>query len=262
MILYFSSTGNSKLLAENLALFTNDTAYNLVDITTTHTEKILSHTPRLGFVFPTYGWDMPVIVSSFFKKIKDLHVNSNFIYVVVTCGDDVGFIDRKINKLFRNSNIKIDAFFSICMPNTYVCVPGFDVDNDKVRRKKLSAFKHCLADIVSNIKSQNHTTRLKRGLFPFTKTYILGLLFKKILLTDKYFHTTEDCISCKKCENVCPNHNILFKNNRPEWQKNCIGCLSCYHHCPTKAIRFGHQTDHKGQYLITAHLNELNPNDN
>ena len=137
MILYFSSTGNSKLLAENLALFTNDTAYNLVDITTTHTEKLLSHTPRLGFVFPTYGWDMPVIVSSFFKKIKDLHVNSNFIYVVVTCGDDVGFIDRKINKLFRNSNIKIDAFFSICMPNTYVCLPGFDVDNDKVRRKKL-----------------------------------------------------------------------------------------------------------------------------
>lgn len=258
MIFYFSSTGNSKLLAEKLAHSTNDTAKSIVDIPQTFTETILTKTPRLGFVFPTYGWDIPIIVSSFFKKIKKLPVNSTYIYVVVTCGDDVGFIDRKIKKLFRDSNFKIDAFFSICMPNTYVCLPGFDIDKDNVRRKKLSSFKHSLEDIVSNIKNQNHTTNLKRGLFPFTKTYILGFLFKKVLLTDKYFHTTNDCISCKRCLNVCPNHNILFKNNRPEWQRNCIGCLSCYHHCPTKAIRFGHQTDSKGQYLITAHLNELN----
>ena len=101
MILYFSSTGNSKLLAENLALFTNDTAYNLVDFTTTHTEKILRHTPRLGFVFPTYGWDMPVIVSSFFiyyllyrKRDSNPHEIAFETTLSANCMHSGNFVDR------------------------------------------------------------------------------------------------------------------------------------------------------------------------
>ncbi len=250
MIFYFSSTGNSKALAQELSRHLDDEVVSISPLRNYAGLKFDKH-ETIGFVFPVYAWNVPTIVEKFIAAMAGSNISGKYIYAAMTCGDDVGMIDKQLNRLFKQSAIKCNAFFSVCMPNTYVCLPGFDVDKDPVEQEKLNSLHAETQRIALHVKKRESVTILKRGVFPYTKTYLLGKLFKTLLLTDKYFHTTSDCISCNKCVEVCPNNNISIDKSKPAWNQNCIGCLSCYHHCPVRAIRFGKITEHKGQYCFT-----------
>jgi ferredoxin len=263
MIFYFSGTGNSawaaRSLADNLneklvsiaeALQKNDTLYNILQ------------EESVGFVFPTYGWDIPPIVRTFItclslqyqdKKGISRHKNmldSTYIYFVTTCGDDTGKLLKRVRQAFTLRNLHIDSAWTIVMPDSYVCLPGFDVDSDKLKESKLSAAPQRLQMIATHIKrKQRGVFDVHPGHFPYTKTYILGGLFRHYLMDDKPFHTKDSCTQCGICVDVCPTKNIIIGTEGPHWQNQCTMCLACYHHCPSHAIAYGKQTKHKGQYL-------------
>ena len=52
----------------------------------------------------------------------------------------------------------------------------------------------------------------------------------------------EKCISCGKCQIVCPTHVIetLGTGKRYIHKKDCLVCYSCQAVCPTEAIRYSH----------------------
>jgi flavodoxin len=64
MIYYFSGTGNSKWVAEQLASKTADIAVNMVGLSVV--PSIDDQT--LGIVFPIYVWGVPEPVLEFVKK--------------------------------------------------------------------------------------------------------------------------------------------------------------------------------------------------
>lgn len=170
----------------------------------------------------------------------------------MTCGDDMGYADKVLEAALGR---KFDAIFSVQMPNTYVCLPGFDVDSLEVRKAKYAKEEAAVKEIVACVTERKTIRRLKRGLFPFTKTYIIRPLFNRYLVTDKYFHVdTSRCISCGKCMKSCPVGNIIM-DEIPQWQSHCAGCLACYHACPHHAINFGKMTQKKGQYNLQLQLN-------
>ena len=86
------------------------------------------------------------------------------------------------------------------------------------------------------------------GAFPKVKTYVLGGLFRKFLMSPKPFHATDACVSCGLCEQRCPVHNINLVEGKPQWGADCTMCLACYHACPQHAIHYGNRTKNKGQY--------------
>ena len=160
------------------------------------------------------------------------------------------------------------------MPDSYVCLPGFDVDKPEERDRKLAQFRPRVREIAEQVERRAVVMDIHRGRFPWIKTNVLGWFFRKYLITDKPFRTTSDCISCGLCAKVCPMHNIELapacgessrssRGSRVQeimfnaqcsmfnvrWLGHCTGCLACYHHCPTRAIRFGRRTEKKGQYL-------------
>ena len=69
----------------------------------------------------------------------------------------------------------------------------------------------------------------------------MGAMSKK---TKKEIHTggepiyKEGCILCGRCEQVCPTHNVQYKNTRPYFDKTwCCGCSNCAIFCPVGAIK-------------------------
>ncbi|MBS6504078.1 MAG: 4Fe-4S binding protein [Clostridium sp.] len=60
-------------------------------------------------------------------------------------------------------------------------------------------------------------------------------MFYPILIHSKKFYATNACISCGKCENVCPLGNIQLENGKPNWGSNCTHCS------PKEAIEYGRQ---------------------
>ena len=68
MIYYFSGTGNSKAIAEEIADYIGTKAVDIigVDIDQIHLED----EEYVGFTFPIYAWAAPEVMLQFAQKIK------------------------------------------------------------------------------------------------------------------------------------------------------------------------------------------------
>ncbi len=246
MIYYFSGTGNSLYVARQLADALGERLSPM-------TFPPMTDNPVVGLVFPVYSWGIPNVVESFVSKMKHIlkgkesREQGSFLYAVMTCGDDMGYADKVLETALGR---KLDAAFSVQMPNTYVCLPGFDVDSKELCKEKLAKEGVAIKEIATCISDRKAVRRLKRGSFPRTKTYIIRPLFNRYLLTDKYFRVDAGkCVSCGRCRKMCPVGNIIV-DETPQWQSHCTGCLACYHACPYHAINFGNMTQKKGQYNL------------
>ena len=253
MIYYFSGTGNSRRVAQWMGKYLNDSIQPILSLK----KSSLSHDKRdyIGFVFPVYAWGLPVVVEKFLNKIPvTVFSPYSYIYFVLTCGDDIGRTDELIRNICKNKGITSPAIFSIRMRNTYVCLPGFDIDPILTENQKENDAKVKVKEIASRILLKDSTSNsdITPGDFPWIKSYILRPLFNRFLIKDKLFHVdTTRCIHCRICENICPLNNITMdKNKFPEWNGKCTHCLACFHSCPQHAINYGKYTRSKGQVKI------------
>ena len=239
MILYFSGTGNSKYVAEKLAELLNEELFN---IESSHRLPMMVDNESLGIIFPVYAWGLPKIVADY---LSNKNITNKFVWTVMTCGDDMGYADVILEKTIKRT---VNAAYSLQMPNTYVSLPGFDVDSQELACKKIKETEAQLPRIAESIRNKENCSELTRGDMAWMKTYVLRPLFNKFLVTDKFFRKTQDCSSCGLCAKQCPTKDIAMIAGKPVWQnKNCTGCLRCYHNCPKLAIEWGKFTKNKGQ---------------
>ncbi len=248
MIFYFSGTGNSAWVAKKLAESTDDICVSIEE------KKLpciidLKKEERLGFVFPVYAWSAPERIMHFIRRLQTV-VAPSYLYFVCTCGDDAGKTADILLRLFRKKQWVCHAGYSLTMPNTYVALPGFDVDTEEIANEKLSKAKERIEVIARQIYTKNKGFEIHEGSFPRLKSYVLRPLFNKFLMSPRRFKWEKTCISCGKCAKVCPRHNIEMKNSRPVWGNDCSMCLACYHHCPRHAVAYACWTQKKGQYVL------------
>ena len=151
----------------------------------------------------------------------------------------------------RRKNWHLCLGYAVQMPNTYVCLPGFDVDADDLEKSKLTKSKVKLEEIVVHLQNYDKGCfdTLPGGL-AWLKSAVIRPLFNKCLITAKPFHVTDGCIHCGRCERECPMKNIKLstEDSMPKWGQKCVGCLRCYHLCPSNSVQFGTFTKGKGQY--------------
>lgn len=245
MIFCFSGTGNSRYVAEMLSRHLPDEVSEMTNSKPLNNEV-------LGIVFPVYAWGLPNIVEQFLAhSLKEVvKEKPAYVYTVMTCGTDMGYADRLVSSLLKKSGISLDAAFSVIMPNTYVSLPGFDVDSDDAAARKVALASQLVPEIAMKISAKEKVTEVARGSFPHFKTTILRRFFNRYLMSDKPFHVDDlRCSHCGKCIRQCPVGNITMTEQKQLlWKgKGCTGCLGCYHACPHRAIRYGRWTDNKGQ---------------
>lgn len=252
-VFYFSGTGNSRHVARSLAALLGDEARDMAR--TPAASAAGRGYARLGFVCPVHAWGLPVWVRDYLRAFPPTACAAGcYVYVVLTCGDDTGLADRELQSVLRSRGVALDAAFSVRMPNTYVSLPGFDVDPAATVARKLAAALTETARIAADVRAgRRGAWRVGRGVVPRVKSYVLRPLFRRFLLTDRYFRVLPSCDGCRACSACCPVGNIRHAaDGRPRWTGRCTGCLACYHHCPRAAIHFGPFTRGKGRYAYPA----------
>ena len=259
MIFYFSGTGNSLWIVQQLVNEMQERAIDIAKVLNQDKhEYALCKGEKIGFVFPIHGWKPPQLVRRFIETLScETDITTHYIYAIVTCGDDVGCGITIMEKALQSKGFHLNAAFSVTMPNTYICIPFFDVDSPDIRKSKLRKAKNRLRQISISLKQEENILQIHKGCLPGIKTYLLGFLFERFLIKDCYFHVLDSCKKCGLCLTVCPTQNIKEENETLKWEGHCTTCMACYHHCPTHSIRFGKYSDKKGQYTLKRYQKEI-----
>lgn len=254
MIYYFSGEGNTRYACKRIARIINE---NYRFITAVKPDEELFEGKSLGFMFPIYSWGVPPVMLSFIKNLSQSFIDECKsreipVWMVCTCGDDTGKACEMLEKSLIDRGLTLNGAWSVIMPNTYVLLPGFNVDSPKVENKKLEEAPLRIDRIANNIREHNWERDMNEGSLPRFKTKYIYPGFMKWGINPQKWRWTQECIQCGKCANVCPVNNIEIRAGHPRWYSKCISCLACYHYCPVHAVAYGNRTEHKGQY--TCHL--------
>jgi 4Fe-4S binding domain protein len=271
MIFYFSGTGNSKWAAKTLALETGDTLVSIPEVINSDCSFTIEKDEHVGFIFPIHGWRVPNIVKEFLTKLtiktlgEDTSHVKHYCFCLVTAGDTIGKamerFQQQLKSITVNDALSLKAVCSLIMPESYVGLPGMDVDTKEKELEKKELASKQLKEFSNILKQHPHKdsnqiwgwNQLIRGPIPSFFSGPVGGFFERFLITDKPFHVdSRRCVKCGICANVCPVSDIKGGLGfEPEWLHNgkCLTCFSCYHHCPHHAIEFGKRTQKKGQYF-------------
>lgn len=247
MIFFYSATGNTRYCADYLAESLDEELCNLLDA---DPDKLnLEKYDTIGFMFPIYCWGIPPVVSRFIEKIAGRIPRESYLWAACTCGDEAGVAMRKLGEhLSIKRGKEPDALFSIIMPNTYVLLPGFDVDPPLVRDEKLNLAPLRLNAISRIIEARrSEVFDVTEGSFPALRSALFPI-FEKWGVSPKRWKASDSCIGCGKCALICPARNITMEDHKPVWGNDCFSCCACFHICPENAISYGKATRNKSQY--------------
>jgi flavodoxin/ferredoxin len=249
MIFYFSGTGNSLYVARNIAQYNNEELISVSSVINRGSglyEFTLKQDEIIGFVYPVYAWGPPKMVLELIHKLKLNNYVGNYIFSVVTCGDNVGNAMPVIERHLNKKSLALNSGFSIQMPNNYII--SYDVDSAELEKAKLDRAEITLNSINNIVRSRTTGVfELEKGPLPWLLTGIVNPLFVNFAVDTKHFWTNDECIGCGICEKVCNCKNIKVEGT-PHWGKRCSQCLACIHFCPQKAIQYGKATEGKGRY--------------
>lgn len=253
MVFYFSGTGNSHWVAEQLSASFDERLISIALELNNETDNYsydLKESEKVFLVFPVHSWGLPVLVSRFIEQIRINEYAGQEIYSVATCGDECGYTSDMIRKMLEDKSLPLTKAYSIIMPNNYILLPGFDVDSQTVEEEKLNDAPVAISRIIENIRSGSIEEIYKKGSLSFLKSRIIYPLFIRFAIGKNSFYAKDNCTSCKLCEKICPTQTIRMREGRPQWSDTCVQCLACIHKCPVRAIEYGKITEKKGRYCF------------
>lgn len=244
MVIYFTGTGNSKFIAERIADALGDNLVNSFNNIKSGTfEEYNSEKPYV-FVCPTYAWRIPRVFEGFIKSSS--FKGSNNAYFVMTCGGETGNAGHYLKKLCEECSLNFKGIGEVIMPENYTAMFAVPKQSeaDKIIEKAIPQ-----ADkIIEIIKSGNDIPYGTGGITGKILSAVVNPAFYPLCVKSKAFKANDKCISCGKCEALCPLNNIKLTNGKPAWADNCTHCMACINACPEKAIEYGKASIGKPRY--------------
>lgn len=246
MIFCFSATGNSRYVADRIAAATGDAVRDMTACLATREVSFgLSKGEAVGIVGPTYSWGLPSLVEEFLGVIS-FEQQPTYLWYLSTYGTTTGAAGSFAASILAKHGYKVDALFSVKMPDTWTVL--FDLSNaEKVARINKAA-EPSIDKAIRRIRSRD-CGDFSSAKLPAPIAYAAHLLGYPPMRRTEKFTVTCACVGCGLCAKRCPIGAIELINGQPAWLKpTCTGCLACLHHCPKYAILRGRGTARHGQY--------------
>ncbi|OHD53606.1 MAG: hypothetical protein A2Y33_06705 [Spirochaetes bacterium GWF1_51_8] len=252
-IYYFSGTGNSLMLAKDLA---GKLDARLTSIPSVMAQAAIApEADTIGIVFPVYYIQdicVPLIVERFIGKLEG--IGSKYIFAVCNFGGGSVHAIRYVRGMIRERGGTLAAGFGIRMPQNAFYKPNenkqklFAQASKKTEKiyRYVAARKHGKYDDLWNVFIKLILApvlpKLRRdGVRDLSRIAESGPRpFRELVpLTDNSFSADGNCNGCGICAKVCPVNNISIDGKKPVWHNRCENCIACASWCPRDAIRGG-----------------------
>ena len=133
-IYYFSGTGNSLVIARNLAEKLDGKLTPIVPFLSK--ETVESDAEVIGLVFPIYDFKVPPIIQSFVKKFSKL--DSKYVFAVATFGFMPMKAMKKFEKTMQSCGGRLSGGFIVSMPNNGIITESITPKRQKRMQKAWS----------------------------------------------------------------------------------------------------------------------------
>ncbi|MGN0098609.1 MAG: EFR1 family ferrodoxin [Candidatus Methanomethylophilaceae archaeon] len=242
MIVYFSGTGNSLLVARMLQELTEDEIASIPDLISNGTKNLTSNRPFV-IVSPIYAWKIPNYVEDFIERTE--FKGTGMVYFVMTCGGEAGFNCKYVENLCKRKGLEFMGEVDLTMPDNYLIMD--DPPGEEKARKMIECVVPQVREAAEHISNGEliHTSP-HGGMF---RTYVVNPLFYKFNIDCDGFKVTSSCDGCGRCVSDCPTECVSMSKGKPKWSGECIQCLSCINKCPRTAIEFKSKTKGKNRYV-------------
>lgn len=243
MVLYFSGTGNSQLVAGQIAeLIADDKVISINQYLKKKKKAVLESERPLVFVVPTYSWRIP-------KVVEQWILNTNFkgnqdAYFILTCGGGCGNAAVYAEKLCLKKKLRFCGLSPVLMPENYLAL--FPTPSESECQTIIEKAKPHIAVLAKQIQSGKSFSKPSVSFVNKLQSGLVNTLFYTFFVHDKGFQVSKDCISCGKCAYRCSLNNIELINGKPVWKGNCTHCMACIGGCPVQAIEY--KSKSKGQH--------------
>ncbi|MCL2265733.1 MAG: EFR1 family ferrodoxin [Treponema sp.] len=234
-IYYFSGTGNSLWSARKIAQIINDfypeqncALYNIGK--EAEKEEIIIEAETVVFIFPSFAYGPPAIVSRFVKKAE---FKTDYLAAFTTYGSSplgtMGIFRRYLKKK------KIDKMFFGNIPAVENYLAMFGTPKAKTIERWTEMQKKATEKAAHSIigKKENKICTFT----PFS-SFVSWLFSFGLKIFYKYYRLSSVCCGCAVCANICPVSAIEMKNGHPVFTSKCEHCQGCVNICPLRAIQF------------------------
>lgn len=268
-IFYFSSTGNSLVLARDIA---QKIQGKLISIPSTKRLSVIdSEADLLGIVFPVYHATFgengfPYLVEEFIKKM--VNIDEKYIFAICTHSGYAGFTIENLNELLKKRGGKLSAGLDIKAGYPFSTIEkinhilfnkplSLNIEKESTEREKLrDKYKLEVESFCEKInrkenliiKNTNIVMKSMKKLFLNTQKKMAISRYKKLSglqtnnfkelvhCADNSFSASSQCNGCGICQKICPADNIIIAGAKPKWLNRCENCYACYQWCPQEAI--------------------------
>lgn len=266
MIFYFSGTGNSQLAAKQIAEITKDDIISInqqLRQRSIHQSRHHEAPSRQGahssfysekplvFVAPTYAWRMPRVVSQWIRETG--FEGNKDAYFVLTCGGSCGNGAVYAKRICAEKGLHFRGFAPVLMPENYIAL--YETPDERESRSIIDKAKPCIDGLAMQIRHRKPFAESPVSFGDKLRSGLVNTLFYPLVVHDKGFNVTDDCVSCGKCAQRCPLVNIEIINKKPVWKGDCTHCMACIGGCPVNAIEYKSKTKGRNRYYIMKEQN-------
>lgn len=234
---YFTGTGNTKHVLHKLKAEWERRGHEMDLI------RILPDTKpapegydRIIVGYPVHGFNAPTPIYKFLKLFPKLDKeNARGVFLLRTSGEPLslnhasGIVPARILK--KRGYCVVGEFAHVMPYNIIFRHP----DGMVARMESASNLK-----IVENADDLEAGSGWRAKVNPFERafSFMVRIEHPAMPVIGRTFRVKKKlCVSCGKCEKVCPRGNITIKNGKPKFGGHCVGCMACAFLCPKDAVR-------------------------